>query len=611
MVDDGKVDTGRDREPDRRRIRPEWDVLLVACRNGDARKVEELVLGNNKDSSYNNNNNVLIPAYHSNSIGQSAIHIAAWWGWTDVLEVLLKSLRQQQQQQQHQDDDGNNDDEHEDHKDIKYWVNAQNTIAGSTPLHCVVQSVKSQGRRVDAARVLLNAGALVSTIQDYNGITPLEFVLLDNSSKYIGSDEERMELIELFQQYDQQQQKQQQQQPADKFQKMLLEPTTSIEDIEKEFANELLPTTTITTTTSVGGVVLSGNDTAGNSSYNSYNYDDNNTHILLAYSPRRQDGNGNGGNGEGSDTPLLALVRGWIQDHNLHRSRGCSSSSNNSDNSHFYSNRIEWLLKKITAVVSSSNDSAGADNDAGDGRSGGWKFSEMVVIDLPHRSLSSSQAKRINNMEEQQHPYNALDLLCQGIFTLYQQELACSNESTATAADNITTSSSTFQQWSKLALKLVYEFDSKPCCSDTTHRIWFEICRRNYKDLASLWWGTPPRNSTRCHSLSQNLDRHLNISPLQVCNRQNMSPLHFAARSGHLEMVQWLLDTEQSWSTLLKSLSSTSSSSTQQPVSSWLLNHKDCRGKTPLDAAEANGRDDVVQFLLERQGPAKQEETAG
>jgi hypothetical protein len=153
----------------------------------------------------------------------------------------------------------------------------------------------------------------------------------------------------------------------------------------------------------------------------------------------------------------------------------------------------------------------------------------------------------------------------------------------------------TLKHWSKLALKLVHEYGSKPR-ADTTSQTWFDIARRNYRDLASFWWGPP----AACHQQQ----RHLNISPLNVINRQGMSPLHFAARSGHLDMVKWLVETEQMWIPHGLSIQDNGGDGREEPTlpsqpssSSWLLHHKDQYGKTALDAAKANGKESIVGML--------------
>jgi len=56
--------------------------------------------------------------------------------------------------------------------------------------------------------------------------------------------------------------------------------------------------------------------------------------------------------------------------------------------------------------------------------------------------------------------------------------------------------------------------------------------------------------------------------------RQGLTPLHFAARSGHVDAAETLLNSGAD------------------------LNYKDDRGKTPMDAAGVNGKEDVIKLLV-------------
>ena len=91
--------------------------------------------------------------------------------------------------------------------------------------------------------------------------------------------------------------------------------------------------------------------------------------------------------------------------------------------------------------------------------------------------------------------------------------------------------------------------------SESTQSLWMEIARRNLLELAVYF------------------QQQWNISS-QVVNRQGMTPLQFAARSGHVEMLPLVCQPE-------------------------ILHHQDHRGQTALDAATVNGHDQVVQWLKE------------
>jgi Ankyrin repeats (3 copies) len=74
--------------------------------------------------------------------------------------------------------------------------------------------------------------------------------------------------------------------------------------------------------------------------------------------------------------------------------------------------------------------------------------------------------------------------------------------------------------------------------------------------------------------------------------RQGLTALHFAARSGQLAMVQYLLSPDA----CIRGTNETDDAILQQ-CRQRLLNATDDRGKTALDAARANEREDVIQLL--------------
>lgn len=127
---------------------------------------------------------------------------------------------------------------------------------------------------------------------------------------------------------------------------------------------------------------------------------------------------------------------------------------------------------------------------------------------------------------------------------------------------------------------------------DCLEQDWMTIARRNYFGLAELWWN------------------QLGISPVGIVNRQGMTALQFAARSGHLHLVQWFLRPRSTTTTTTRSLAS----SDESPRSSTIVDndkndsraelldwvqHQDQAGQTALTAAVANQHDEVVRFLEE------------
>ncbi|KAL3921229.1 MAG: hypothetical protein SGARI_006733, partial [Bacillariaceae sp.] len=136
-----------------RRSNAEFDRLLIACQKNNVAEVRRLLVEDHVDPS------------HANPAGQSALHIAAWWGHVDCMDLLL----------QH----GAN-------------LHAKNSLTGATPLHCVLQSGKSKAvkeRYLACIEKLLHTGADPNAKDDM-GRTPLEYV--DEN------DEMRNEVLRIF-----------------------------------------------------------------------------------------------------------------------------------------------------------------------------------------------------------------------------------------------------------------------------------------------------------------------------------------------------------------------------------------------------------------------------
>lgn len=135
----------------------------------------------------------------------------------------------------------------------------------------------------------------------------------------------------------------------------------------------------------------------------------------------------------------------------------------------------------------------------------------------------------------------------------------------------------TLSSWNKLAVTLVRErhdiFTNAEGSSsskewtdlENLQQTWITIARRNYHELAQLW-----------------LDR-LEISPIGVLNRQGMTALQFAARSGHFRMAEFFL----SHPLLTKD---------KTALMNW-IDHKDHRGHMALASANANQHEQIVELL--------------
>ena len=99
----------------------------------------------------------------------------------------------------------------------------------------------------------------------------------------------------------------------------------------------------------------------------------------------------------------------------------------------------------------------------------------------------------------------------------------------------------------------------KPAYTEATKSLWLEVARRNW-----------------CH-MATKLYSNWKVS-YDITNRQGMTPMQFAARSGSVEMVQLLWEMD--------------------PVlAQRQFRHQDHRNTTPLQAAEVNGHESVVRLL--------------
>ena len=102
-------------------------------------------------------------ASYGNSLGQTALHIAAMWGNENALDALIAA--------------GAN-------------VNAQNQLSAASPLHITASSIKAAPGRLSCAARLLEAGADANLL-DQDGDAPYE--------KVLGTDDSSVELRSLLQ----------------------------------------------------------------------------------------------------------------------------------------------------------------------------------------------------------------------------------------------------------------------------------------------------------------------------------------------------------------------------------------------------------------------------
>jgi len=107
----------------------------------------------------------------------------------------------------------------------------------------------------------------------------------------------------------------------------------------------------------------------------------------------------------------------------------------------------------------------------------------------------------------------------------------------------------------------------RPYVTDTSSpsKLWLEMSRRNYLDLAKVWWET------------------WKLDPTPIVGPQEMTPMHFAARSGNLDFTKLLVQIQASPPNP-KSIGS-------------ILAQKSKLGQTPLEAAKVNGKHDIVEWF--------------
>jgi ankyrin repeat protein len=399
----------------------------MACKKNQLDVVQELL------------NTEGIDPCHANSMGISALHIAAWWARADIMLFLLQRRAN---------------------------VHAANRFTGATPLHGCLQSSKAAlyiSQRLRCIDLLLEYGADPLCL-DALGRTPLDYMDPE--------DIDAKAILEHFQP----------QKPTlfKLLQKGKGKTTTTLEDVQAFLLEHEHPSNVV------------------NASH--------------------QD-----------STPLLQVVHEWCDVEVDEDAKESSVLSQNKEDDDYYPKVIQVLID------------AGADVTA-----------------------------------TNQGDHSSVDLLCTAILQRYKQRVK--NNSTVLDEDPLV------QSWKTAVSQLLKKQQRQQTVeiSDNQHTIpppqttmtmtmtttaaqdaWLEIARRNYLDVAHLWWDD------------------FQISPVGVVNRQGMTPLQFAARSGHLEMVVFLLQI-----------------ATTVGNKNMMLEHQDQRGQTAQQAAETNHYPGVVRLLL-------------
>ena len=126
---------------------PEWDLILSAAQKNRPMDIWKLVKRNG------------VHPDHSNSAGQTALHVAALWGHVDCIALLVSN-------------------------DIGANPNAKNSLTGATPLHMAVQSRKiKESTRLNLVIDVLLEGGADKSLADCFGQLPVDLVYDETPGK--------------------------------------------------------------------------------------------------------------------------------------------------------------------------------------------------------------------------------------------------------------------------------------------------------------------------------------------------------------------------------------------------------------------------------------------
>ena len=439
-----------------KRSNASFDAILIACQKNNVAEVRRLLVEEHVDAS------------HANPAGQSALHIAAWWGHVDCLDLLLRH--------------GAN-------------LHAKNSLAGATPLHCVLQSGKSKSvkeRYLACIEKLLQAGADANAKDDM-GRTPLEY--LDEN------EENRKEVLQLFETM-----KHANSPFRDLLHALYQKDENALEAVQQQWLD----------LTSDDGVM-------GEKDSTDYEEGMQQLQSLLF-------------------SEMTALLEEWIERVGERDDEDSGENVVDQIDHSFYAQRLTWMWKRLEETYKESND----DGTNASVQSAGKKCLDLIGMALLHR-------------------YGHV-------------------HKKATCEESLLREDDAMLEWSQVATLLAQtntmsareDIDSRSESSignNSIEQAWMTIARRNYFALAKLWRD------------------QLHVDPVSVVNGQGMSALQFAARSGHVHLVQWLLE------------SPSNDAEASKRLLSW-VQQKDKQGLTPLAAAQVNQNDEVAQVLQEFIGKA-------
>jgi ankyrin repeat protein len=407
---------------------------------------------------------------HANPAGQSALHIAAWWGHLDCLELLLQHGAS--------------------------W-NARNSLTGATPLHCCLQSGKAKlvkTRYLACIERLLQAGADPDAKDDL-GRTPLDYMEED--------DMDRRDVLQLFESM---------KHANSPFRDLIIalhqneeEGKDSMEAVKQQWME-------LTADDGVMGIIDSTDYQEGMQQL----------HSLLC-------------------DEMVTFVEAWIEQVekvDLDDEEAAATIINHA----FYSQRLTWILEML---MQTSKDASDAEEQSSD-ISSAMQLSRKKCLDLLGMALLHRYGHVHKKVGE----------------SLLDEDDALSN-----FAQFATLLAQFHNDESSLAAGEGTDATTAIAANNTAiENAWMTIARRNYFSLAKLWRD------------------QLGIDPIPVVNGQGMSVLQFAARSGHVHLVQWLLESPDN------------DDENSKRKMEWLL-QQDTQGQTALSAAQVNQNNEVVQVL--------------
>jgi ankyrin repeat protein len=467
--------------------RPEWDRILSASQKNNAKLIKYLITVEK------------VSPNHSNTVGQTSLHVASLWGNVEAVEMLL------------------------------YYgadVNAQNRINGATPLHSAVQSMKKPiGNRTKCIQLILDSGADDSTtggttggpikcnplLTDFFGLTAYDTLLAMVKSEYMEKCNE-----DDYKEYDN----------MAKVLSCANETLTSnrheiftiIDECEDDDSIDKLKQ------------LFTLDSHTGDQEDDQDNLEDEIVHVIDLKSGL---------------TPLLYTIEKILNYDNDNGSDDDSNDNDSNSNSNKKNNKVRkmYYMKQVICILLEY----GADMDAND----------------ESTSTGTSMIPGVANAIGTKEVKDLFHELCKMLSNIY----ARTNNDMDMETDDTNNDQQIKKYLEEIIIALLSNGGSSIKISPSTTSILHDAARRGYIQTIRFW--------------TEVLKVDINLK-----GRQGLTPLHFAARSGRVDVVKYILSLADGGGgdgvTCLVDVS--------------IL---DARGKTALDAAIVNDKEEVVKLLQE------------